>query len=92
MTNEYRFSSTSMFYVPNMVRWVENMTARDIEASARDEAARLWMLGQMFPNATVETLLQIMQGEYTVEGEDVVVKGKVNPAISRQDLDDGGPI
>jgi hypothetical protein len=92
MTNEYRFTSTSMFYVPNMVRWVENMTARDIEASARDEAARLWMLGQMFPNATVETLLQIMQGEYTVEGEDLVVKVKANPAISRQDLDDGGPI
>jgi len=92
MTNEYRFTSTSMFYVPNMVRWVESLTARDIEASARDEAARLWMLGQMFPTATVETLLQIMQGKYTVEGEDVVVKGKVNHAISRQDLDDGGPI
>lgn len=91
--NEYRFQSSTMFYTPNMVRWVENMTARDIEASARDEAARLWMLGQMFPTATVETLLQIMKGEYTVEGEDVVVKPKITATkISRQDLDDGGPI
>jgi hypothetical protein len=85
--SEYRFRSSPMFYTPGMVNWVNAATARDLDAKARDDAAKLWLLGQMFPTATVETLLQILKGEFQVDGDDVVVK-----VVSRQDLDDAGPI
>lgn len=85
---EYRFGSSPLFFTPGMVNWVNNSTSRDLNAKTRDEAAKLWLLAQMFPTATAESLMKLMKGEFKVEGDDVIV----NVGVTRKELDDGGPI
>jgi hypothetical protein len=85
--SEIRFSSSRFFFAPGMVDWANNATSRDLGPAARDNAAKLWFLGQMFPTATVETLFQIIYGEFEIDGEDVVIR-----MPNRQETDDAESI
>jgi hypothetical protein len=68
-----RLSSSSLFYAPGMVRWIQNISSSDFNDEVRGKALRHYMLSSMYPQATGETIQKVLDGKFTVDGDDVVV-------------------
>jgi hypothetical protein len=70
-----RLSSSSLFYAPGMVQWIQNIASSDFNDEVRGKALRHYMLSSMYPQATGETIQKVLDGKFTVHGEDIVVDG-----------------
>jgi hypothetical protein len=64
--DRYFLASTPAVYTPGIIRWLRNMAQTDA-----DHANAL--LRSVYPTAPDWLYAKVMAGEYTVEGEDVVV-------------------
>ena len=58
-----RFVSDGLVHVPNMFRWCMSMKANSIEPSARDVAARMFMLAALFPTLTGLEIKDVAEGK-----------------------------
>ena len=91
---DIRLSSSSLFYAPGMVEYFKNMTHKDFskKKDTLDKAVQHYMLGQLYPKLSFEAAEKILNGDFTVDGDDVVVTLEKSNTVTRQDIDDGGPI
>lgn len=89
---DIRLSSSSLFYAPGMVEYFKNMSHKDIKKDALNRAVQHYMLGQLYPQLSFEAAEKILNGDFKVDGEDVVVTLEKSNTVTRQDIDDGGPI
>ena len=70
---KYTLSSTGFFYTPGMLNWLRAITKRDVRGARTDVGARKKMLLSMFPKLPAAAVKKVLAGDYTVEGEDVIV-------------------
>jgi len=68
-----RLVSTPMLHTPGTLRWLRAFRSTDLATEARDRAARFYMVSLMFPDLTGREVAAIVEGRYTVEGEDVLL-------------------
>lgn len=70
-----RLSSSSLFYAPGMVQWIQNISATDFNDDVRGKALRHYMLSSMYPQVTGEVIQKVLDGKFSIDGEDIVVDG-----------------
>tara|TARA_R100001594_G_scaffold42369_1_gene74428 strand:- start:11014 stop:11337 length:324 start_codon:yes stop_codon:yes gene_type:complete len=58
---KYRFVGNEFINVQRMYRWAMNCDSETFEVSAKDEAAKLWILADLLPSVPASTLLRIIQ-------------------------------
>lgn len=68
-----RLVSTPLFHTPNMLRWLRELRAADLDRESRDRAVKAYMVSQAFPDLTGREVEALLAGRYTVEGEDVLL-------------------
>lgn len=66
--NTYRIASTPMFHTPGVVLYLRSMALTD-HARARE------VMHLMSAQLSDMAVTRLLTGDYTVEGEDVVVQG-----------------
>ena len=71
--NQYRLSSTPMFYVPGLIEWMLALQKRDVRGARSDAAARRHFIKVTWPTLPPKAVKAILEGDYTVDGEDVIV-------------------
>lgn len=69
----YRLSSTSLFYAPGMINWMLALRKGDVKGARSDAAARRYFIKVTWPDLPLKAVKAILEGRYTVEGEDVLV-------------------
>jgi hypothetical protein len=71
----YRIVSTDFFHAPGALRWCLSMENKALSKSARNDAARLYMLASSLPTLSGGVLLDIVQGKLKpiYEGSTVVI-------------------
>lgn len=69
----YRLSSTSMFYAPGMIQWMLALTKRDVKGARSDAGARRHFIEVTWPTLPPRAVKAILEGRYSVDGEDVIV-------------------
>lgn len=72
---QYRLSSTPMFYVPGLIRWMLALKRGNVKGAKSDKAARLHFFKASWPTLPDTAMENLLAGDYTVEGEDVLVNG-----------------
>lgn len=70
---KYTLSSTGFFYTPGMLNWLRAITKRDVKGAKSDINARKKMLSAWYPTLPAAAVKKVLAGDYTVEGEDVIV-------------------
>lgn len=61
------FVSNQMVHVPGMFRWSMAIRSTDIQKDARDVAARMFMLADLFPALTGPELKRVAEKELEAE-------------------------
>ena len=73
--NQYRLCSTSMFYVPGLIRWILALQKGDVKGARSARSARSHFINVTWPTLPPGAVEALLEGRYTVEGEDVIVHG-----------------
>jgi len=72
---QYRLTSTPMFYAPGLLRWMLALRRGNVKGARTDRAARVHFIKVTWPNLPATAMENLLAGDYTVEGEDVLVNG-----------------
>jgi len=64
--------------------------ARDLTPEAGDRAVCFYMVAQAFPDLTVCEIVKVVEGRYTVEGEDVILADAPEPTGGYGNYGDDG--
>ena len=71
---QYRLSSTPMFYVPGLIRWMLALKRGNVKGARTDKAARVHFIKVTWPTLPDTAVEAILRGDYRVDGEDVLVE------------------
>ena len=69
-------ASSDWCYTPGLIRELRQLRPLRLEGEATERASLVWMLAVAFPDAPAWALIQIVEGDYAVEKEAVVVTRK----------------
>ena len=76
------FVSNQMVHVPGLFRWSMAIRSSDIQEDARDVAARMFMMAELFPALTGPELKRVAEGELVAEIDEEA--GTVTFAVERK--------
>lgn len=68
--------SDQLIHTPGMVNWGRNLTEGDFDQEHTRRFIRMGFFAELFPSAQGWVLARLADGEYTVEGETVIIHEK----------------
>jgi hypothetical protein len=69
----YTLASNPMVYTPGVVSWVRHLRRSDVKGARSDLGAKRHFILAMFPSLPEKAVRKLAAGDYTVDGESVVV-------------------
>lgn len=69
----YKLASNELIYTPGVLRWVQAIRRHDVSSCRTDLGARRHFIRAMFPELPEKAVKLLAAGEYTVDGDTVVV-------------------
>jgi len=85
-----RLVSTRAIHTPGILAFLRAFRARDLTPEAGDRAVCFYMVAQAFPDLTVCEIVKVVEGRYTVEGEDVILADAPEPTGGYGNYGDDG--